>query len=129
MTSDSAGPPARQIRLITATAAFPRPEFLNSKRARAPSPRPSPCGSTSRTALPRPPSTTVLWLVPASFASTPQIEQRHQIQPQRVQEMPEDRADVDGSPLRRTQTQPQRLYVDIEQRDHSGQQMHRVRRG
>src|SRR5438067_429390 len=117
MTIGCAGSRAPRIRRVTATAAFLRPEFLNSTRARVPNRAPAPCDSTSRTALPPPPSTIVPGRVSASFASAPQIEQRHKVKPQRVQEVPEYRTDVDGGAFGRTQSQPQRLHVDIEQRD------------
>src|SRR5450756_1118128 len=40
--------------------------------------------------------------------------------------MPEDRADVDGRALAWSQTEPPGLYIDIEQRADSAQQMDRV---
>src|ERR1035437_4082897 len=40
--------------------------------------------------------------------------------------MPEDRADIDGGALAWSQTEPPGLYIDIEQRADSAQQMDRV---
>src|SRR5450759_1886055 len=40
--------------------------------------------------------------------------------------MPEDRADIDGGALGGSETEPQGLYIDIEQRADSAQQMDRV---
>src|SRR5687768_8775143 len=59
--------------------------------------------------------------------SPPEIEKQHQIQPQPSEKMPVKANDFDGGAFPGSESQPKRLNFDIEERQHSADNVDGVR--